>query len=121
MKRARTTHASALLLLRLLASVLLTGAGCWFSPGHEGFVCESSEDCDDGLQCMTFGGGSRSRRQCRSPGTTTISSKSGYTTFAIYLSWVFWIGAPPALVVLYVLDRRKKTKKAARTGPQRPA
>lgn len=77
-------------------TLVLGASGCWFSPGHEEFVCESDADCnrEEGLVCKTFGYGGKSRSQCRKPGTHSIGSKSGYSVFAIYLSYTVWIGGP---------------------------
>lgn len=105
---------------RLAAAVLLTfgllvgASGCWFTPGHEEFVCDSDADCraDEGLRCLSYGFGSKSRKQCRKPGTSSISSKSGYTTFAIYLSYGFWIGMP-ILVAGSIIRERIRSRGVA--------
>jgi hypothetical protein len=103
LKSARRFAAAVVLTFGLLVG----GSGCWFTPGHEEFVCESDADCraDEGLRCLSYGFGGKTRRQCRKPGTSSISSKSGYTTFAIYLSYGFWIGMPLFIAGAIIRDR----------------
>jgi hypothetical protein len=100
-------------LIVLVTSLSLGLAGCWFSPGKEGFVCTSSRDCNKGLRCIAFGYGRKQRKQCRKYGTHSISSKSGYTTFAIYLSYTFWISLPIGIIVFLIylqLQHRKNNR-----------
>jgi hypothetical protein len=97
-------------LIRTLGILTALGlAGCYVK-GREGFVCESSKECDPGLACRTFTGKGQSRNACVPPGTTSIGSKSTYTVFGVYLAWFatlalpVWIGA---LVVKSKLDDRR--------------
>jgi hypothetical protein len=100
----------------LVSSGFAGAAGCWFSKGKEGYVCKTSKDCRKGLYCRTFGRGRKSRRQCRPRGTRSISSKSGYTVYAIYLSYIFWIGLPIVLAILFVRARMQKKAGSGKPG-----
>ena len=123
--RAQTRAATVLALAGLFSSGLFWGAGCWFSRGKEGFVCKKNKDCRKGLYCRTFVGKGQRRKQCRPWGKRTISSKSGYTIYAVYMTYIFWIALPIVIAVLIVRARLKKKKggttpPAAGTSPPPP-
>ena len=117
LRRSRSRILVTALLSALLAATLLGGAGCWFTKGKEGYVCKDSDDCNDGLRCRAYSAKGQIRKQCRPRNARSISSKSGYTDFAIYLSYGFWIALPFVIGGL-VIRQRMIAKKG---GGQPPA
>ena len=115
MKSAHKVPRAALVvsLVTFLSTTLLATAGCWFTPGKEGFVCKSSKDCKKGLRCRSYRHKGKTRKQCRPYSARTISSKSGYTTYAIYMSYGFWILLPFGVVFAVIKIRRQNRKIAA--------
>jgi len=99
----------------------LGAAGCWFKPGKAGFVCKTSSDCNKGLRCRTYKSKGKTRKQCRPYSARTISSKSGCTTYAIYMSYGFWGLLPLGIVFAVIQIRRKNRKEAAQKQAGDPA
>ena len=107
-----------LALAGLLVAGLALETGCWFSKGKEGYVCQDSDDCNEGLRCRAYSAKGKIRKQCRPRSARSISSKSGYTDFAIYLSYAFWIGLPFAVAGLVIRQRMLAKKGGGK--PQAP-
>lgn len=97
--------------LGALLFLVLTLSGCYFK-GREGFICESTAECDPGLKCRTFSHGSDSRNVCVPPGTSSVGSKSTYTTFGVYAAWVVSILLPLGLAGLMIMERIDKKRAA---------
>jgi hypothetical protein len=93
----------ALLLLALGLS------GCYFK-GREGYICESSKDCDPGLVCRTFSYRNDSRNACVPRGTSSIGSKSTYTEFGVYAAWVVTLLLPLGVAALVIKERVDKKR-----------
>lgn len=115
MKHALSIVAAAF----FLGSIMVAGTGC-FTKGKAGYVCKSSKDCKGNLRCLTFYGRGQKRRQCRPPGTRSVSSKSGYTDFAIYLSWFLVFAAPIGGVAWFIWLRKQKGKDEPRPQQTQP-
>lgn len=112
------------MILRLLGLctcvTLLAGSatGCGvLTPGNEGWRCEKSKDCKDGLRCRTykFKGQSTYKKFCT--GKKALStSKQTYGWFVLIAGWVMIIGLPLLVVVAVVVGRLKKKKAGAAPG-----
>jgi hypothetical protein len=99
-------------LKHLFALVLVASAlqGCYFK-GREGYICESTKDCDEGLVCRTFSYKSDSRNACVPRGTSSIGSKSTYTEFGVYAAWIVTFLLPLAIAGSIVKERMDKKRR----------
>lgn len=104
--------------LRGLALLLLLGAlftsGCYES-GRDGFICESNDECNEGLYCYRFSDGDSTRRQCAEPGTDSVTG--GYTIWGVYMFWAFIVLAPIGLIAMIIVGRLKKPAEASGGPP----
>lgn len=96
-------------ILLALALALCSLSGCYFE-GREGFICKSTEECEPGLVCRTFSSGKDTRRACVPPRTTSIGSKSTYTTFAVYLAWFATAALPIGIAALVINELLRKKR-----------
>jgi hypothetical protein len=104
--------------VRAFAFLLAIGAtGCWFSKGGTGYICESSDECDEGLRCYGYvSDDGDPQNQCQEPGEDSVST--GYTAFAVYMSWCFWVLMVPGGIVFMIVSSRRQKKNAALAAPQ---
>jgi hypothetical protein len=100
----------------LIAVTLVALSGCYVK-GREGYVCETSKDCDPGLRCSTFSGRGQSRNACVPPGTTSIGSKSTYTAFGVYLAWFATLAMPAFVAALVVKAKIEQRRGAPKPRP----
>ncbi len=121
MKHIMRNVLRALLLANLLVGTALGASGCVFSTGQQGYICDSSDECNEGLRCYRFSSGGDSRGQCEAPGTREVSE--GHRTAWIYMSWIGVVISPFILIWFIlgkILDRRKQKAQQAGSPPSAP-
>jgi len=99
------SRAVSLGLLVLLSSTLFSGCSM-MSPGNVGWFCESSDDCKDGLKCLTYTYAESDNKNKLCTGKkrlTDTSSNYGWTL--MIAAWLFAVVLPGIVVIMIVVAR----------------